>query len=107
MGIEGTRLGLLNVSIDGDLGNRRAEETPARGRLPHGTDEIFLGAIFEDVADGTVLERLGNEGTAAVHGKDHNTRARRPLANNPQHFQAAESRHHQVENQDIGFQSFR
>ena len=65
--IERAGIGLLNLGINGDPRHRRTEETSARGRLSHGTNQILLSGVFQDVADRAVPERLGNEGTTAVH----------------------------------------
>jgi len=57
-GSQRARLGSLNIVIDGDLRHRRTEEPSTRGRFPYGADQILLGALFEHVADGAVLECL-------------------------------------------------
>src|SRR2546429_4636432 len=44
--IDWARLGLLNVSINGDLRHRRTQEASARGCLPYGTDPGLLGAAL-------------------------------------------------------------
>ena len=66
--IERARLGLFNVSIDGNLRHGRTEVAPARGRLSHGMDQILLGPAFKYVADRAIPERLGNESITAAHG---------------------------------------
>src|SRR5260370_6799247 len=105
--IEVARLGLLDVCINRDFRHWRTEESSAcRCRLD-GADQMLFGAAFEDVTDGAVLERLGNKGTTAVHGKNHDPRARRPFAKNPQRFEPTQSRHHQVKNQDVRVQALR
>src|SRR6266849_2454874 len=55
MRIECACFGLFNVGIDSDLRDRRTEETSSRGRLSHSSDQILLGAVFEDISNRTVL----------------------------------------------------
>jgi hypothetical protein len=98
---------LVDVGAKGDLGQRWTQVTSSSGGLSYGADQALLGGFFEDIPDRTAVKCLNNKGTAAMHGEGHDPGLRRALTKNPQRLQAVQTRHHQVEHQDVGFQIFR
>src|SRR5450631_2083927 len=69
--VEWTGFASLDIGLNRVLRNWRTQEGSACGCLFHGPQQIFLSATFQNIADSAGLERLGDEGSAAIHRKNN------------------------------------
>ena len=94
----------LDVVVEEDAADGRAEEGFTFGDAVDGADEIGFGGIFEQVAAGAGFEGAEDVGFVGIHAEDDDRSFRIAVGNLFGGFDAVEVGHADVEYGDVGFE---